>query len=98
MNTMSFFASKEVNHLVHTITNELGTRGLPLSSFVALPLISARLMFAALSKTLFPVLDAGYTWCEKARFAAPQGWNQCLCWGLVHVLRVSGGNAIHLSR
>jgi len=97
MNTTLLFASEKVNRLVRTITNKLGTHGLPLFSFAGSPLISACLVFAALSKTLFSASDAGYAWHEEAHFAAPQGWNQCLHWGLIHVLHVSGDNAVHLS-
>jgi hypothetical protein len=47
---------EEVNPLVLTVTDELGSCGLTTlseSSFPALPLISARLVFAGLSKHSF---------------------------------------------
>jgi hypothetical protein len=45
---------EEVNRLVRTVTDELGTCGLAtLSAFPALPLMSAHLVFTALSKLFF---------------------------------------------
>jgi hypothetical protein len=45
---------EEVNRLVRTVTDELGTCGLTtLSAFPALPLISAHLVFTAISKLFF---------------------------------------------
>ena len=43
---------------------------------------------------LFPMPDAEHTWHEEAHFAAPTELAICLCWGLAHILCVSGGNAM----
>jgi hypothetical protein len=54
INTHIILGHEEVNRLVRTVTDELGTRGLTtLSSFPALPLISARLVFTAFSWRFF---------------------------------------------
>ncbi|KAN0128116.1 hypothetical protein V8E53_014097 [Lactarius tabidus] len=90
----------EVDRLVRTVTDELGTRGLTtpfLFSNLALDVNSSgvrRLIQAFLrSCVAFPALDAERTWREEARFAAPPELAMCLRWGLARVLRVSGGHA-----
>ena len=90
-----------VDRLVHTVTDELGTRGLTtpfLFSSLALDVNSSsvrRLVQAFLRTCVsFPAPDAERTWREEARFAAPAELAMCLRWGLARVLRVSGGNAV----
>jgi Meiotically up-regulated protein Msb1/Mug8 domain len=91
----------EVNRLVRTVTDELGTRGLTtpfLFSSLAIDINSARVrrLIQAFLRTCvsFPAPDAEYTWREEARFAAPPELAMCLRWGLARVLRVSGGSAV----
>jgi Domain of unknown function (DUF1708) len=91
----------EVNRLVRTVTEELGTRGLTtpfLFSTLALDVNSSgvrRLVQAFLRTCVsFPAPDAERTWREEARFAAPPELAMCLRWGLSRVLRVSSGNAV----
>jgi len=91
----------EVDRLVHTVTEELGTGDLTnpfLFSSHALDINSSgvrRLIQASLRTCVsFPALDAEHTWHEEARFAAPTELAMCLGWGLARVLRVSGGNAM----
>jgi len=91
----------EVNRLVRTVTEELGTRGLTtpfLFSSLAIDTNSARvrrLIQAFLCTCVsFPAPDAEYTWREEARFAEPPELAMCLRWGLARVMRVSGGNAV----
>jgi hypothetical protein len=91
----------EVNRLVRTVTEELGTRGLTtpfLFSSLAIDINSARVrrLIQAFLHTCvsFPAPDAEYTWREEARFAAPPELAMCLRWGLARVMRVSGGNAV----
>lgn len=93
---------EEVNRLVRTLTDELGTRGLTtpfLFSSLALDISSSRVrrLIQSFLRTCvsFPAPDAEYTWREEARFAAPPELAICLRWGLARVLRVSGGNAVH---
>ncbi len=93
---------EEVNRLVRTVTEELGTRGLTtpfLFSSLAIDIISARVrrLIQAFLRTCvsYPAPDAEYTWREEARFAAPPELAMCLRWGLARILRVSGGNAVH---
>ncbi|KAF8258940.1 hypothetical protein EI94DRAFT_1066976 [Lactarius quietus] len=90
----------EVDRLVRTVTDELGTRGLTtpfLFSSLALDVNSSgvRRLIQAFLRTCvsFPTLDAERTWREEARFAAPPELAMCLRWGLARVLRVSGGHA-----
>ncbi|KAI0280241.1 hypothetical protein BC826DRAFT_1191647 [Russula brevipes] len=92
---------EEVDRLVHTVTEELGTRGLTtpfLFSSLALDVNSSgvrRLVQAFLRTCVsFPAPDAEHTWREEARFAAPAELAMCLRWGLARVLRVSDGNAV----
>jgi len=91
----------EVDRLVHTVTEELGTRGLTtpfLFSSRALDVNSSgvRRLIQAFLRTCvsFPAPDAEHTWHEEARLAAPTELAMCLRWGLARVLRVSGGNAV----
>jgi Domain of unknown function (DUF1708) len=91
----------EVHRLVHTVTEELSTRGLTtpfLFSSLALDVNSSgvRRLIQAFLRTCvsFPAPDAEHTWHEEARFAAPAELAMCLRWGLARVLRVSGGNAV----
>ena len=91
----------EVNRLVRTVTDELGTRGLTtpfLFSSLAIDINSARVrrLIQAFLRTCvsYPAPDAEYTWREEARFAAPPELAMCLRWGLARVLRVSGGSAV----
>jgi len=91
----------EVDRLVHTVTEELGTRGLTtafLFSSHALDINSSRvrrLIQAFLCTCVsFPASDAERTWQEEARFAALPEVAMCLRSGLARVLRVSGGNAV----
>ena len=91
----------EVDCLVHTVTEELGTRGLTtafLFSSHALDVNSSgvrRLIQAFLCTCVsFPASDAERTWQEEARFAALPEVAMCLRSGLARVLRVSGGNAV----
>ena len=91
----------EIDRLVHTVTEELGTRGLTtpfLFSSHALDVNSSRVhrLIQAFLHTCvsFPAPDAEHTWHEEARFAAPAELAMCLRWGLARVLRVSGGNAV----
>jgi hypothetical protein len=91
----------EVNRLVRTVTDELGTRGLTtpfLFSSLAIDINSARVrrLIQAFLHTCFPfpAPDAEFTWREEARFAAPPELAMCLRWGLARVMRVSGGNAV----
>ncbi|KAI9507647.1 hypothetical protein F5148DRAFT_1306912 [Russula earlei] len=91
----------DVDRLVHTLTDELGTRGLTtpfLFSSLALDVISSgvRRLIQAFLRTCvpFPAPDAERTWREEARFAAPAELAMCLRWGLARVRRVSGGNAV----
>ena len=91
----------EVHRLVHTVTEELGTRGLTtpfLFSNLALDVNSSgvRRLIQAFLRTCvsFPAPDAERTWHDEARFAAPVELAMCLRWGLARVLRVSGGNAV----
>ena len=88
----------EVDRLVHTVTEELGTRGLTtafLFSSHALDVNSSRvrrLIQAFLCTCVsFPASDAECTWQEEARFAALPEVAMCLRSGLARVLRVSGG-------
>ena len=90
----------EVDRLVRTVTDELGTRGLTtpfLFSSLALDVNSSgvRRLIQAFLRTCvsFPTLDAERTWREEARFAAPPELAMCLRWGLARVLRVSAGHA-----
>jgi len=95
----------EVNRLIRTVTEELGTRGLTtpflFSSLgtVLIDIISARVrrIIQAFLRTCvsYPVPDAEYTWREEARFAMPPELTMCLRWGLAHILRVSGCHAVH---
>jgi len=92
---------EEVDRLVHTVTEELATRGLMtpfLFSSLALDVNSSgvRRLIQAFLRTCvsFPAPDAERTWHEEARFAAPAELAMCLRWGLARVLRVSGGNAV----
>jgi hypothetical protein len=91
MNTTSFFASEEVNRLVRTVTDELGTRGLPLSSFVASPLISARLVFAALSKPFISCVRCGIRMARRGPFCSTLSLHQCVFVGVLSVFYVSLG-------
>ena len=91
----------EVNCLVHTVTEELSTRGLTtafLFSSHALDINSSRvrrLIQAFLCTCVsFPASDAECTWQEEARFAALPEVAMCLRSGLARVLHVSGGNAV----
>jgi Domain of unknown function (DUF1708) len=91
----------EVDRLVHTVTEELGTRGLKspfLFSSLALDANSSgvRRLIQAFLRTCvsFPAPDAERTWHDEARFAAPAELAMCLRWGLARVLRVSGGHAV----
>jgi len=91
----------EVDRLVHTVTEKLGTRGLTtpfLFPGLALDVNSSgvRRLIQAFLRTCgsFPAPDAEHTWHEEARFAAPAELAMCLRWGLARVLRVSGGNAV----
>ena len=93
---------EEVNRLVRTVTDELGTRGLTtpfLFSSLALDISSSRVhrLIQSFLRTCvsFPAPDAEYTWREEARFAAPPELAMGRRWGLARVLRVSGGNAVH---
>ncbi len=92
---------EEVDSLVHTVTEELSTRGLTtpfLFSSLALDVNSSgvRRLIQAFLRTCvpFPAPDAERTWHEEARFAAPAELAMCLRWGLARILRVSGGNAV----
>ena len=91
----------EVDRLVRTVTEELGTRGLTtpfLFSSLALDVNSSgvRRLIQAFLRTCvsFPALDAERTWRDEARFAAPPELAMLLRWGLARVLRVSGGHAV----
>ena len=90
----------EVDRLVRTVTDELGTRGLTtpfLFSSLALDITSSgvRRLIEAFLRTCvaFPALDAEYKCREEARFAAPPELAMYLRWGIAPVLRVSGGHA-----
>jgi len=86
----------EVDRLVHTVTEEFGTRGLTKPSlFPLLPSVSTLPEFVAsfkLSSILAP--DAEHTWHEEARFAGPAELAMCLRWDLARVLCISGGNVV----
>ena len=88
----------EVDRLVHTVTEELGTRD-PTTLFLFYLDINSsgvrRLVQASLRTCVsFPAPDAEHTWHDEARFAAPAEFAMCLRWGLARVLHVSGGNAV----
>ena len=90
----------EVDRLVRTVTDELGTRGLTtpfLISSLALDITSSgvRRLIEAFLRTCvaFPALYAEHKCREEARFAAPPELAMCSRFGLARVLRVSGGHA-----
>ena len=94
--TTSSSASKEVNSLVLTITEELTTHGLT-TPFPFFQPRTTRQLFRRSSPhpcVPFPVPDAERTWYEEACFAAATGLAMCLHWGLACILLVSGGNAV----
>jgi hypothetical protein len=94
--TTSSSASKEVNSLVLTITEELSTRGLT-TPFPFFQPCATRQLFRCSSPhpcVPFPALDAERTWYEEACSAAAAGLAMCLRWGLARILLVSGGNAM----
>jgi hypothetical protein len=85
-----------VDSLVHTVTEELGTRFLFSSLVLDVNSSGVRRLIQAFLRTCvpFPAPGAERTWHVEARFAAPTELVMCLRWGLAHILRVSGGNAV----
>ena len=95
---------EQVNSLVHTITEEPSTCELTIPFlFSSLTLdvnsLSVYHPIQAFLRTClpFPTLDTECTWHnshDEVCFAAPAGLARCLHWGLVHILHVSGDNAM----